>query len=119
MSPSFQGGPLGGMLGYAEGIDPPAEQLAAGAMGPPGGPPPGPATQGEEDLSPEARFDRLINDARALASSDGEFSEQDKLIIEKVSTLIQQLRAGREKDEQQAMMGKLTPGSSVLRKAYG
>lgn len=116
--PAFSGGPLDGMLGYAPGIDPPAEELAAGAAGPPGAPTGG-QPQGEEDLSPQARFDRLISDARSLASSDGEFSEQDKLIIEKVTTLIQQLRAGREKDEQQAMMGKLTPGSSVMRKAYG
>lgn len=118
MSPAFSGGPLDGMLGYAQGIDPPADQLAGGAAAP-AGPPPGGDPQGEEELSPQERFDRLINDARSLASSDGEFSEQDKLIIEKVTTLIQQLRAGREKDEQQAMMGKLTPGSSVMRKAYG
>lgn len=46
-----------------------------------------------------------------------EDSEQDKLALEKVRTLIQQLLADEEREEEEAMAGKMSPG--LLKRAYG
>jgi hypothetical protein len=90
----FQGGPLDGQTGE----DPMA-------------PPP------EEEMDEAGRLDRILSDARSIAGADGDFSEQDKLIIEKVTTLLQQLKAGREKESEAALGGKLSP--RLMSKAYG
>lgn len=96
--PSFQGGPLGGMAGFAPGMDPPPEQLAASADGGDG-----------SSLDAAGKFDRILADARELAASDGNFSEADKLILEQVTSLLQKLKASGEKNQQQAISGKMSP----------
>lgn len=124
--PSFHGGPLDGQVGYQQGLDPPPEDLAAAAVqgpdagaGPPAGGDPmaalmaggqgeGPS-EGEPGLSASAKFDRILADARELASSDGNFSEADKLILEQITTLLQKLKASNEKQVGQAMAGKMSP----------
>lgn len=108
MSPVFSGGPLDGQLGYSqEAGDPPPEVLAArpGAGAPQEG--------GEVPAS--QKFDRILTDARALAASDGEFSEEDKLILEQITTLLQRLKAKGEKDVSAAMGGRMSP---AVGKAY-
>lgn len=113
--PSYRGGPLDGMLGYQEGVDPAPDQLAAAAIGPgqdvPGmsaAAPTEPGTGGGE-VSASAKFDRILSDARELAASDGNFSEADKLILEKITSLLQQLKASNEKQASQAIAGKMSP----------
>ncbi len=129
--PSFHGGPLDGQVGYQQGMDPPPDQLAAAAVqGPDAGAGPaggggdpmaammggqgGPAgnegpSEGEPGLSASAKFDRILADARELASSDGNFSEADKLILEQITTLLQKLKATNEKQVGQAIAGKMSP----------
>lgn len=103
--PSFQGGPLDGQLGYSEEAgDPPAADLAAQLIGPGSDEP----QEAPED-SASSKFDRIIADARSLAASDGEFSEEDKLILEQVTTLLQRLKAKGEKDVNAAISGKMSP----------
>lgn len=115
--PVFKGGPLDGQIGYGPGVDPPVEELF-GPGGPPpsGGLPPGGSPEGGDDLPPTARFDRIIRDVRALLTVDGEWSQQDKLKISKVESFLQELLAGREREEEQALQGKLSPG--VMKRAY-
>jgi len=102
--PQFIGGPLDGQLGYAEGIDPPASELAASAAGE------------EEDLPPNEKFDTALRFFRELASSDGDFTEEDKLLLEQITTLAQKLKAKGEKDSMTALNGKMSP---AVGKAYG
>jgi len=61
-------------------------------------------------------FRRILSDARALLEL-GTVSEQNKLLLEKATTLIQTIKASEEKDDEKAMGGALTPG--VLRKLGG
>lgn len=63
-----------------------------------------------------AELYREILDLLAQARQ-AEDSEQDKLALEKVSTLIQQLLASEEKEEEEAMGGKMSP--ALLRRTYG
>ena len=109
--PQFMDGPLQGQVGYQEGIDPSPQQLAEQAVGPgQEGPAPG-----SGDVSPSAKFDRILADARELAASDGNFSEADKLILEQITTLLQKLKASDEKAMSQAISGKMSP---AVGKAY-
>lgn len=109
MSPIFTGGPLDGQLGYSqEAGDPPPEVLAARGQGAPG-------DAGGGDVPASQKFDRILTDARALAASDGEFSEEDKLILEQITTLLQRLKAKGEKDVSAAMGGRMSP---AVGKAY-
>ena len=111
--PSFSGGPLDGMLGYSqEAGDPPPDVLAQMAMQ---GGPQGQGGGGQEELPASAKFDRILTDARALAASDGEFSEEDKLILEQITSLLQKLKAKGEKDVQAAIGGRMSP---AVGKAY-
>ena len=118
----FQGGPLDGqgtmtdeemadidprMAGPTAGM---GESSMPGVM--PGGPPPPgapPAGGGDE----AAMFRSVMDSIRNLLSMDS-LSEQNKLALEKASTLIQQIKASEEKDEEAAMTGKLNP--SVMRR---
>ena len=117
MSPVFNGGPLDGQIGYSQQAgDPPPEVLAARGMG--GGPTgdtEGPADPGAGDIPASQKFDRILSDARALAASDGQFSEEDKLILEQITTLLQRLKAKGEKDVSAAMSGRMSP---AVGKAY-
>ncbi len=67
---------------------------------------------GEEDEA--AKLDSLLQNAIGLAQA-GSLSEQNKLKIQKVMTLIQEIRADEEKEMDGAMKGAMTPG--LLRKA--
>jgi hypothetical protein len=77
---------------------------------PPGGPPPGPPAGGGDE---SAMFRSVMDSIRSLLSMDT-LSEQNKLALEKASTLIQQIKASEEKDGEAAMTGKLSPG--IMRK---
>ena len=78
-------------------------------MGPPeGAPPPGPP-EGGGDQDEAQMFSSLLTTIRSLLSL-GTVSEQNKLALEKASTLVQQIKASEEKDEEAAMTGKLNPG---------
>lgn len=107
--PVFQGGPQDGQTSIDPGLgDPTIEQMLSGGggLGAAVGPP-----EGSDDLSPSARFDRIHSDVRTLLTEDdGQFSDQDKLIVSKVETLLSGFKAGREKEQEQAMQGKLSPG---------
>jgi hypothetical protein len=78
--------------------------------------PAGPEAAPEEELSEGERFKRLLSDIRALLMSN-ELSEQNTLQLSKAETLIQQIKASEEKEQDAAMSGKLSPG--ILRKAAG
>lgn len=104
MSPVFSGGPYDGQVGYSqEAGDPPPEVLAARPQ------------EGGGDVPASQKFDRILADARALAATDGEFSEEDKLILEQITTLLQKLKAKGEKDISTAMSGRMSP---AVGKAY-
>lgn len=104
----FQGGNLDGQSGYYEGFGggAPAPEAAPVAAEEPG------AGGGQEDES--AIFRRMLEDARSLLAADS-LSEANKLLMEQATTLIQKIRASEEKEMDDAMSGKLSPG--VLRKA--
>lgn len=107
--PSFQGGPMDGMLGYSQEMgDPPAEVLAAPRQ------PEGEMMGGEGEGAGD-KFKTVMRLAREMASSDGDFSEEDKLIIEQVTTLLQKLAAKGEKDVTAALGGRMSP---AVGKAY-
>ena len=86
--------------------------------GPEGGgaPPEAPAPEGGGDQDEAAMFSSLLETIRSLLSL-GTVSEQNKLSLEKASTLVQQIKASEEKDEEAAMTGKLNPG--MMRKMGG
>lgn len=117
----FNGGPLDGYLSMDEELgDIPEGQPGSEPGASPGGFPPagGARDSGGFDLeamSEMEKFDLLMNVARSLLS--GELTQQDKLLMEKATTLMQQIRANEEKDEEAAMGGKFTP--RVMKKAYG
>ena len=98
---NFEGGPLDGQ----SGLYPPDE----GA----GGPPPEEASAPEDESS---LFTQMLSSARTLLSS-GSLSEQNKLLMEQATTLIQKIKASEEKEMNDAMSGKMSPG--VLRKVAG
>ncbi len=101
----FSGGPLAGRGTMTE------EEMSA--MQPPAGPP---AEEGGGDKDESAMFASLLESIRGLLSS-GTLSEQNKLNLEKASTLVQQIKASEEKDADAAMGGKLNPG--MMRKMGG
>jgi len=107
----FQGGPLAG-----RGMMTEEEMGPEAGMPPPGaaaGPPPAP---GGGDQDEAAMFSSLLDTIRQLLGA-GTLSEQNKLALEKASTLVQQIKASEEKDEEAAMTGKLNPG--IMRKMAG
>ena len=110
--PTFQGGPLGGQVGYDPSMDPAPEELAAmaggGGMGPESGQAPSePAT---------SKFDRIMQDVMDLAMSDGQVNEEEKLIMQQIGTLVQKLKTNRKKATDQAIAG--APTSSAVGQAY-
>ena len=92
---NFEGGPLAGMS-MSDPANPIEEEAPA---------------ESEGEL-----FKRVLSDVRALLSLES-VSEQNKLLLEQASTLIQKIKASEEKDMDSAMGGKLNPG--VLRKLGG
>ncbi len=105
--------------GYAAGgqSDPsgqlPPELMAAlmgGGGGPMGGGPQAPPAS-EED-----RIRAVLSELRDLLGVDG-LSEAERLLLQKVAQLLQQLPAGREKEQQAALGGGLA--SNFLRRTSG
>lgn len=102
--PTFQGGPLGGQVGYDPSMDPPAEELAATAGG------------GGASEPATSKFDRIMQDVMDLAMSDGQVNEEEKLIMQQIGTLVQKLKTNRKKAVDQAISG--APTSSAVGQAY-
>jgi hypothetical protein len=90
---AFQGGPLDGM----SGPDPAAPEAAPEESG--------------ADL-----FKSTLANVRNLLMSE-EFDEKQKLALSKAESLLQQVKAQEEKEQNDAMGGKLSPG--ILRKLGG
>lgn len=89
----------------------------------PGGPPPfitlpdqgqGPSDAPQGGGDAEQQIKAAIDQIRAAVSSDG-LSENERLILEKITTLGQQLLAGREKEQQAAMGGG--PATQFIKRA--
>lgn len=72
-----------------------------------------PAAEGG-DADEGALFQQILQAARSLLSMDS-LSEQNKLLLEQATTMVQKVKASEEKEMNDAMSGKLSPG--VLRKA--
>lgn len=81
-------------------------------LGPPPGPPPSPQQQ-PPDVPSDVR--QLVDAIRMFAEANG-MTEQERLKVEKISTLLQELAADREKEEQGMLAGKLSPGA--MQRAY-
>lgn len=58
---------------------------------------------------------QIIDAVRAFAEANG-MTEQERLTVEKITTLLQQLAADREKEEQGMLGGKMSPGA--MQRAY-
>lgn len=61
-----------------------------------------------EGGDPASRLDKALAEIRAVLQDDG-FDEQETLALEKVTTLIQDLKAKRQKTMDSAMQGKVSP----------
>jgi hypothetical protein len=88
---AFSGGPLDGM----SGPDPAAPEAA-------------PQEESGADL-----FKSTLSSVRQLLMSE-EFDEKQKLALSKAESLLKQVKAQEEKEQNDAMGGKLSPG--ILRK---
>lgn len=110
----FYGGPMAGMAADEQGL---AAADDAGLVDLPGlaAGLPDEQEDGEEGLSESQRFDRMLSDALAIAG--GEMSEQNKLAIQRVMTELQKIKASEEREDEQAMAGKFSPGA--MRRALG
>jgi hypothetical protein len=89
---AFSGGPLDGMSG------------------------PDPAAPSPEEAPVESGadlFKSTLSSVRQLLMSE-EFDEKQKLALSKAESLLQQVKAQEEKEQNDAMGGKLSPG--ILRK---
>lgn len=100
----FSGGPLNGQGMMTD------EEMSA--MEPPV-PSAAPESGGGDEAS---MFRSLLENIRGLLAMDT-LSEKNKLALEKASTLVQQIKADEEKDEEAAMTGKINP--TVMRKLGG
>jgi hypothetical protein len=96
LSIMFEGGPLAGQ----SAPDPDAPPMPEGEAAPSGG-----------DL-----FKAVLADVRQLLMSD-EFDEKQKMALSKAESLLQQVKMQEEKEQQDAMGGKLSPG--ILKKLGG
>jgi hypothetical protein len=92
----FEGGPLAG-------------QSAPDPMAPP-------AEEEAPEVSGAELFKTVLADVRQLLLSE-EFDEKQKLALSKAESLLAQVKAQEEKEQQDAMGGKLSPG--ILRKLGG
>lgn len=83
-------------------------------IGPNGEPLPYPQEQAEPV---DAVLKRLISEIQSAANADGQVTENERLLIEKLTTLAQQFLANREKEDQQAMGS--SPAMNAISRAYG
>lgn len=86
-------------------------QQGAPPQGAPQGPPPEQPDQG----SHEDEIRQILDMVRAAAQNADD--EQETLTWEKVSTMVQQILAAQEKQDQDMMQGKMSP--AALRRALG
>ena len=88
-----------------------------GQQGTPQGlPPEGPPPEGPEESGSHADMIRdILNAAREAAQVADD--EQEALTWEKITTMIQQILAQQEKQDQDMMQGKISP--AALRRAIG
>lgn len=99
--------------------------LLGGQSGPPGGDPMAGAPAGPPPQDPQGGaggggdVSTMLKDMLDIASGylDQEQDEQNKLTMQKVTTLLQQVLAAEEKELQDAMGGKMSP--KLLSQAYG
>ncbi len=125
----FHGGPMDGQpinpdtLGQADqsgGLD--LQGLMAGISGGGemgGGPPPGDPSQGpppEESLSESDRIQRVLEDLMALSAKSSGYTEQDKSGVQQAMSILQKIRANEERENNDALGGKMSP--RLLQKAY-
>lgn len=109
------GGPPPGPPGDMGG-PPPGLAGMLGGMGGPGGPPPGPP-EPEGPPAPESTSDVIKQMVEAaLAYLDIETDEQEKAQMAAVLKSLQDFLAREQKEEQDAMGGKMSP--RLLSKAY-
>ncbi len=99
--PIFQGGPLDPSGQGVGGFTPEDEAAADSLLQSQGG---------EEGLSPGAKLDKALELIRSSLGADG-FDEQETLLMEKVTTLLQQIKATRQKTLDSAMQGKVSPAA--------
>jgi hypothetical protein len=92
----FEGGPLAGQMAPDPDAPPMEEQAPE---------------QSVADL-----FKSVLADVRNLLMSE-EFDEKQKMALSKAESLLQQVKMQEEKEQQDAMGGKLSPG--ILRKLGG
>ena len=110
----FNGGGMNGERAFFEaGTPPPVEDAPAAEAAPAPG---GAAPEGGGAEDEQGMLSSLLMSARQVLNM-GTLSEQNKLLIEQATTLIQKVMASEEKEMNDAMSGKLSPG--ILRKAAG
>jgi hypothetical protein len=102
--PVFQGGPLDPSGQGVGQFTPEDEAAAAQFASQQGGAPEG------EDESPGAKLDRALELIRSALATDG-FDDSETLIMEKVTTFLQQIKADRMKTMDAAMQGKVSPAA--------
>lgn len=95
--------------------------LMGGAAAPQGPPPeiqvnPADHPDNQQQADPTQQITDALSQIRDALAADG-FSDQEKLTLEKVTTLLQGLSATREKEQQAAMGGG--PATNFLRRASG
>lgn len=71
----------------------------------------------EAELDIEAVIKKFLAEVRAAAESDGQVSENERLLIEKVTTIGQQFLANREKEAQAALGGG--PATQFISRTLG
>lgn len=75
----------------------------------------GPAAPEPVDI--EEVVKRFLSEVKAAAESDGQVSENERLLIEKVTTIGQQFLANREKEAQAALGGG--PATQFISRTLG
>ncbi len=112
--PAFIGGPADGTGSFDPRVD------TAAPQGPPGlgaGDPADAAGNGGPDAQNEQQlFDQVLSGIRGLLGARS-LSQSSTLLVSKAETLLQQVKAAEEKEQQGALQGKLSPG--LMQRAYG
>ncbi len=101
-------------MGMYAGFDQPVPGPMMGPQGPP--PPPGPPPGYDQGASAEDSLRECISQIRAVAEQGG-MSEQERMLVEDVTSKIQKILALREKEDQALAGGG--PATNALARAYG
>lgn len=94
------------------GAQPPQQGMPSQA---PQGPPQGPPAEGPDAGDHSGLLRDILDMVRQAAQQADD--EQEALTLEKVSTMMQQILAQQEKQDQELMQGKMNP--AALRRALG